>query len=157
RLTAESALPVVSGFYLSTTSTAAIYGLANVIETGSVLVNGQPASWTEWSGTWTNDNVALQPGINRILVQSLDTNGIELAITTIDVWFDDGTVQTTGGTIAADTTWSAASGPIQVNSTLTVASGATLTIEPGTSVYLGAGVNFVVANGGRLLAEGTAD
>ena len=38
---------------------------------------------------------------------------------------------------------------------LTVASGATLTIEPGTTVYLAAGVNVTVANGGRLLAEGT--
>ena len=37
-----------------------------------------------------------------------------------------------------------------------VASGATLTIEPGTTVLLGSGVNFIVAGGGRLLAEGTA-
>jgi hypothetical protein len=42
-----------------------------------------------------------------------------------------------------------------VTSSLTIASGATLTIEPGGCVYLGSGVNLIVANGGRLLAEGT--
>lgn len=35
--------------------------------------------------------------------------------------------------------------------------GETLLIEPGVTVALGAGVNLTVANGGRLLADGTAD
>jgi len=38
-----------------------------------------------------------------------------------------------------------------------VPNGITLTIQPGTSVYLASGVNVVVANGGRLLAEGTTN
>ena len=56
------------------------------------------------------------------------------------------------GTIAVDTTWSAANSPYVVAGNLTVAAGATLTLEPGVVVELGAGVNFTVD--GRLLAEG---
>jgi len=61
------------------------------------------------------------------------------------------------GVIATDTTWFSRSNAYTVVGNLTVASGATLTIEPGTSVYLGSSVNITIANGARLLAEGTAD
>ncbi len=155
-LTITSAPPVTSGYPHTTTASASLAGKANAIETSVVLVNGVPANYTPWQGNWSAASVALTPGINRILVQSLNTNGVEFARTNFDVWYDDGNVQTVGGTIAADTTWPAASGPYNVTSNLTVASNATLTIQPGTTVYLGSGVNFTVANGGRLLAEGTA-
>ncbi len=61
------------------------------------------------------------------------------------------------GPITADTTWSAANSPYVISGPFTINSGATLTIEPGTSVHLGAKVDLVVTNGGRLLAEGTAE
>ncbi len=38
---------------------------------------------------------------------------------------------------------------------MTIPAGVTLTIQPGTTVYIGSGVNIVVDDGGRLLAEGT--
>lgn len=60
------------------------------------------------------------------------------------------------GVIATNTIWSAKNTPISVCGNITVASGVTLTIEPGTTVQVDAGINIVVANGGRLLAEGTA-
>ena len=153
-LTVSNSLAVQSGFPRTTVPSVTLFGTGNAIDTRSILVNGSAAAWTAWLGTWTN-TMSLTPGINRILVQALGTNGLEIARTTVDVWYDDGSVQTTGGAISADTTWTAASGPYSVTSTLTIASGATLTIQPGTTVYLGSGVNFVVANGGRLLAEGT--
>jgi hypothetical protein len=61
-----------------------------------------------------------------------------------------------GGTLAADETWTAAGSPYTVTGSLTVPAGRTLTIEPDVDVYLASGVSLTVANGGRILAEGTA-
>jgi hypothetical protein len=59
------------------------------------------------------------------------------------------------GVIASDTTWYASNTAYTVVADITVASGATLTIEPGVSVYLNSDLNLTIANGGRLVAEGT--
>ncbi|HTI97275.1 MAG TPA: lamin tail domain-containing protein [Dongiaceae bacterium] len=154
-LTVSHNLAVSNGYPHAITATVNLSGTANAIDTRTVIVAGVTSSWSAWQGTWTS-TVPLTPGINRLLVQALGTNGVEVARTNVDIWYDDGSVASVGGTISGNTTWTAAGGPYQVTSSLTVASGATLTIEPGTTVYLGSGVNFTVANGGRLLAEGTA-
>jgi hypothetical protein len=154
RLTASNTLAVQSGFPRTTTPTVTLFGTANAIDTRSVLVNGSPANWTAWQGTWTN-TLTLSPGVNRVLIQSLNSNGVEFASTNVDIWYDKGAVTTVSGAIPVNTTWTAAGGPYSVTSSLTINSGVTLTIQPGTTVYLGSGVNFTVANGGTLLAEGT--
>jgi hypothetical protein len=154
-LTVSNGLAVSSGYPRTTTGTIELSGFADAIKTLSVLVNGSPANYTAWQGRWTNSFVTLHPGLNRLLIQALGTNGVEVERTNVTIWFDDSSVQNVGGTVAANTTWTAANGPYSITSTLTVASGVTLTIEPGTSVYLASGVNLVVANGGRILAEGT--
>ena len=48
-------------------------------------------------------------------------------------------------------TWTGVCGNITINT------GATLTIEPGVTMQFSSGVGITVANGGRLLAEGTAN
>ncbi len=69
---------------------------------------------------------------------------------------------TVGGTIKTDTTWGrtspAADGIYWVTSSVTVNTGATLTIEPGVIVKLGSGTSIVVGGtgGGALAATGTA-
>jgi hypothetical protein len=155
-LTVTTTLPVVNGYPHATNSSVRLNGLANVIHTRSISVNGTPTAWSAWEGKWTNNNVSLKPGINRVLVQALDADGKEIDRTTFDVWFDKGAVTTiASGTLTGSNFWSAASSPYKVTASLTVASGGTLAIEPGTTVYFDSGVNLTVANGGRLLAEGT--
>src|SRR4029079_5067782 len=61
-----------------------------------------------------------------------------------------------GGTITSNVVFAATNSPYRIASALTIANGATVTIQPGTTVALNSGVSITVANGGRLLAEGTA-
>jgi hypothetical protein len=62
-----------------------------------------------------------------------------------------------GGFMSADTEWTAAGSPHVITSTVTVLKGVTLKIAPGAAIQIKAGADLVVTNGGRLLAEGTAE
>ena len=155
-ITIDASLPVSNGYARATSSPISLSGLANIIDTRSVLVNGQTAVWSAWEGKWSAAGVTLQPGINRVLIQAMNDGGVEIDRSFQDVWYDKGAVTTVaGGTLATSAIWAAANGPYNVTASLTVANGATLTIEPGATVYLGSGVDITVANGGRLIAEGT--
>lgn len=154
-LTVSSDLPVSSGFPRSTVGAISLNGQANVLKTQKVLVNGVAANFTAWQGVWTNSNVTLHPGINRVTVQALDAAGTEVERTSYSVWYDDANTVSAPATISGSNFWSAANGPYVVAASLTINAGATLRIEAGSSVYLGSGANLTVADGGRLLAEGT--
>ena len=153
-LTVASTLGISNGFLYTTAATTTLSGTANAVDTRRVRVNGNLATWSAWEARWTY-SINLQPGINTVLVQSFDANDTAFASSTVDIWHDDGSVQSVSGAIAADTLWTAAAGPYQVTGNLTVNSGVTLTVQPGTTVYLSPAVDIIVANGGRLLAEGT--
>lgn len=58
------------------------------------------------------------------------------------------------GTILTDTVWTELQSPFEVKGDVTVARGATLTIEPGVVVRLDNGTGITVR--GRFVAEGTA-
>ena len=61
------------------------------------------------------------------------------------------------GTLSTDTTLLASIGSYLVSGTLTVPNGVTLTIEPGVTLQFNPGQSLIIANGGRLLAEGTSN
>lgn len=153
-VTVTSALPVVRGFFKTTVPTVAVWGQANVLNTRAVRVNGQPATWSAWNGRWTNAAVALLPGLNDIRVQSFDAQGTLRDEASAAVWYDDGTeVVIPGGTLNADTTWTPAAGPYSVTDTFTIPAGRTLTIAPGTTVFMVPQVAIRVE--GRVVVEGT--
>jgi len=98
--------------------------------------------------------LALQPGINRVLVQALDGTGAEIDRTHADIWYDTGSASDWSGTLPAGvTTWAAADGPYRVTGDLTVAGGSVLVIEPGTTVFFSSGRKITV--NGQLDARGT--
>jgi hypothetical protein len=146
---------VQSGYPHTANATTSLTGKANAINTRSVKVNGVAATWTQWSASWSAAGIALNPGINRLVVQAFDSGGIEIDRSSIDVWYDKAGAGTTvaGGTISANTVWSPASGPYTVAGSLAIAAGATLTIQPGTSVYLASAAGFIV--NGKLVAQGS--
>lgn len=106
-----------------------------------------------------NGGVALTPGVNQVVIQAmsgLNGTGEVVDTKTIEVWRNDDSVQTVTGNLSEGQTtrWTAANGPYQVTGRVVVPVGATLVIEPGTSVYFEAGAELVV--NGTLSARGTA-
>jgi hypothetical protein len=96
RFTINSGLPVVDGFPQTNTNVTSLNGTFNAIETSSVKVNGQLVASSNYSqryGTWSINNIALNPGINRIIVQAFDGpggTGNEVERGYIDIWYNTG-------------------------------------------------------------------
>jgi hypothetical protein len=104
------------------------------------------------------DGIALNPGINRIFVQTFDEpngTGSELEREFVDIWYNDGDEVNLSSLPPGDFVLDAVSGPWHVTGDLVVPSGATLTIEPGTTLFFEANTGITVQQGGRLVAEGT--
>ena len=155
-ISVTTAVNATTKYVHTTTNTVSLAGLANAIDTRRVTVNGQPAVWTAWTATWTISNVALLPGVNRVVIQAFDAADKEIDRSSVDVWYNTGSMTTkASGTLASDEVWTPQGGPYNITASLTIPAGRTLTIQPGTSVYLGSNINLEVANGGRILAEGT--
>ena len=91
------------------------------------------------------------PGINQVKVESFDSNGSVIDSSMVNIWYDDGSV-TEISSIDEDTVWTLGGGPYLVSEDLEVASGITLQIEPGVSVYFAQGTRMIIK--GRLVAEG---
>jgi hypothetical protein len=153
-LTVKSDLPLVNGYPHITTPVAILSGTADVTKTYAVRAGGQPTTWSQADGSWSGIVAPLNPGISRIVVQALDGAGREIGRSGIDVWYDSGSMaDTPGGTLGMDEVWTAADGPYHVTGGITIPAGRTLTIEPGTTVFLDDDCGFVVH--GRLVARGT--
>ena len=71
-LSVTTALTQQNGYYRTTSSTTSLSGRANAIDARSVLVNGVAATWSAWQASWSASSIALNPGINRVLIQALN-------------------------------------------------------------------------------------
>ncbi|MFI5380704.1 MAG: lamin tail domain-containing protein [Tepidisphaerales bacterium] len=153
-ITTAPALDAASGYRKAAGVTASLAGKADAVNTRAVKVNGVSATWTAWTATWSAPGVALNPGINRVLIQSFDGGGMEIDRSTMDIWYDKGSITTiAAGTLSGNTRWTAAAGPYSVLGNVTIAAGATLTIDPGTTIYFANGARMTV--NGLLTAQGT--
>src|SRR5205823_2363858 len=59
------------------------------------------------------------------------------------------------GTLTGNPAWTPAGSPYNISGNLTIPSGVTLTIQPGTAVYVASGATITVNGTGRILAQGT--
>ncbi|MFT5526173.1 MAG: hypothetical protein ACI9HK_004146, partial [Pirellulaceae bacterium] len=151
-LTANTALPIQNDFAYTTQPAVLLVGEASVTDTAFVQVQGVTSVFSPLNGTWSH-NAGLSPGINRLHVRSFDSAGTLLDEVQLDVWYDDGDMQTLGGNLANSVTLDTASGPWFIDSTLVVPGGVTLTIEPGATLFFDSDAGLTV--NGQLLAEGT--
>ncbi|MHC4570689.1 MAG: lamin tail domain-containing protein [Planctomycetota bacterium] len=165
--TINSDLSVSKGYHKATGATLTELKAVltdNTVEPRSVRVNGQLADWLRVGGKWwdTSDewtidtNITLNPGINRIIVQTFDDangTGNEVERGSIDIWYDSSGSTVPNPLTDPNTILDAASGPWYVSSNLTIPADKTLIIEPGTTLFFNRGKNLTV--NGRIVVEGT--
>ena len=159
---ATTNLTVTNGFPTTTVATTTgLSGTVNSVTTRKVTVNDAPVTLNNYnagasgSGTWTAGSlVTLKPGINQVTVRALGTGDVVLSSQTFDIVYDDASI-TDVSAISGNTVWTVAGGPYLITSTITV-DDETLSIEPGTTVYVAPGMRINVSGTGRILAEGTA-
>jgi len=107
-------------------------------------VNATPGElltlWVDYSGEINRSTFAVQPGEQ-----------------TLAGWLSSscGPTEIAGGMITSDTTWTPECGPYNVRGNLQVATGATLTIEAGTTIIFDADKAMLVS--GRLLTAGASN
>jgi IPT/TIG domain-containing protein len=151
-ITVTHTLAIQSGYPHTTVNAVDLKVQAAVAGTVKVLVQGVPATLDVPSSSWLASGVPLQAGIDRVVIQALDAGDRELDRSSIDIWYDTGSTTNVTGTLGT-TVWTAAGGPYRLTGNVTVPVGSTLTIEPGATVFVNAGLSLSVA--GKLVARGT--
>ena len=141
-----------STFPRATSTNLTLFGSSHAARTRSVLVNGSPAQWSAWEARWSKA-VRLSPGLNSILIQSLDASGVEFERTNAIVLLQGTNGLPLTGPLANNTLLTKESGPYRVTGTWEVPEGLTLTVSPGTTLLFDPDANLVVR--GPLIASGT--
>lgn len=145
---------IVDGYFrLLNATNVQLQGSNTLAGSTRVVVNGDEAEFNASAGTWSKTQT-FKPGINRLFVAALDAGGNILASTNTDVVAEI-TSTNVGGTLSANTTWTASSGIHRVTSTINVPNGITLNIEPGVVVLMASSASIRAVGGGTVNANGT--
>ncbi|MCX8107907.1 MAG: hypothetical protein N3G20_03795, partial [Verrucomicrobiae bacterium] len=89
------------------------------------------------------------------MIRAFDSTGNEIGRNQTVIWCETGTSTQVTGTLVQDTIWSPTNGPFIVVGSITIPSRVTLVLQPGTTVCFDSAAELVVADGGRLVADGT--
>lgn len=101
---------------------------------------------------------ALSPGQHVLAVMGLNNSiGSSDFVLVPSLYVATVPTNTLSGSLATNTTFRAAKSPYIISGNLTVLSNVTLTIEAGVEVQFDSDASLTVANGGQLLANGTAE
>lgn len=124
--------------------------------TNNVVWNPAFTNWLTTGTNWITPNpVGLSNYYNEILVESLDVKSNVLASQLVKVLFRPTTVNTSG-TISINTTWTNGNGAVTLTNNVTLSSGATLTIAPGTFLSQKNGSRLIVGANCKVDYQGTA-
>ncbi len=163
-LTVTSGLTLQGGVPRSTAASIVLSGAYPQAETLAIRVGDQLATLNSQQGTWRYSSAAqnpadgfeLTPGMNRLRVTTYDNptgSGEPLHTTFYDVWYDDGSDVSVNGPLTGAINWTAEQGPYRVSGNVVVASGSTLEIGPGTTVFFDQGATLTI--NGQLTALGS--
>jgi hypothetical protein len=155
-LTASAGATVISGPLLSIVHSNSVMLSGTNAFPGSarLTVNGVDATFSAGTGAWSIQQ-ALTPGYNRLIVEAVDASGATLFSTNQIVVSE--VTSTTVTSLAGNTVFDSAMGVIHVPNNLTVPAGGSLTINPGTVILLGAGINLRAAADASLVINGTRE
>ncbi|MCX8108858.1 MAG: hypothetical protein N3G20_08640, partial [Verrucomicrobiae bacterium] len=151
----SSSLPLVNWHIYSTKPVASLFGAVDAGRVSRVLVGGCDAVLNALAGLWSIEDVALNPGVNRIVVRALDANNAEVGREICTVWYDTKSATVVSGVLVSNTIWRAVNGPYLVVDDLVVPGGLTLTVDAGASVFVQQNKQIIVR--GKLVAEGGRD
>jgi hypothetical protein len=155
-LTAGAGASIISGPLLSIVNTNSVMlsGSNTIGGTSRVTINGADTIFDTETGAWSKQQ-SLNPGCNRLIVEAVAANGAVIFSTNQTVVSEITT--TTITSLAGNTVFDSSMGVIRVPNTLTVPGGGSLTINPGTVLLLGAGVNLHAAASAAITINGTRD
>jgi hypothetical protein len=134
----------------STSNPITLSGNAQALSTVSFYVNGRfTRSVVATAGGTYSTWVPLEDGLNSIYATATDATGESPASNTVQVTYTNSIPRTyAASTITQNTVWTAGSAPTYtLNGTVTIASGATLWIQPGVVVNVSGYYSFVAQGG----------
>ena len=149
----KNLLPKQGEWFISNSSEIELSGVANASNTAKIRVNGQFAQLKGPLAEW-NSKVILNQGLNQVLIQAYDDNGLETQNEYVPIWHGANPIANIHDSIENETTWTDKK-PLLITKPLLVKKDAKLIIEPGTTICFSPNAYLQIA--GQLIANGEAE